>query len=44
MTSYDVRINGVGRTVDSPDPDQPLLYVLRHLGLTAAKYGCGVGQ
>lgn len=44
MTSYAVRINGIGRTVDSPDPDQPLLYVLRDLGLTAVKYGCGVGQ
>jgi len=44
MTSYDVRINGVGHAVDSADPDQPLLHVLRDLGLTAAKYGCGVGQ
>src|SRR5262245_36056154 len=44
MPSYDLRINGFLRKVDSPDPEQPLLYVLRGLGLTAAKYGCGLGQ
>lgn len=44
MASYAVRINGVVRAVDSSDPDQPLLYVLRGLGLTAAKFGCGLGQ
>ena len=38
-------VNGGTRTVDSRDPDQPLLYVLRNaLGLTGAKYGCGLGQ
>jgi nicotinate dehydrogenase subunit A len=30
--------------VDSADADKPLLYVLRGLGLTAAKFGCGLGQ
>jgi nicotinate dehydrogenase subunit A len=44
MASYDVRINGFARSVESTDPDQPLLYVLRGLGLTAAKFGCGLGQ
>jgi nicotinate dehydrogenase subunit A len=44
MPSYDLRINGVARTVDSSDPDKPLLYVLRGLGLTATKFGCGLGQ
>ena len=44
MASYDVRINGFARSVESSDPDQPLLYVLRGLGLTAAKFGCGLGQ
>ena len=44
MPSYDLRINGFLRKVDSPDPEQPLLYVLRGLGLTAAKFGCGLGQ
>jgi nicotinate dehydrogenase subunit A len=44
MPKYDLRVNGFGRTVDSSDPDQPLLYVLRGLGLTATKFGCGLGQ
>ena len=44
MATYDLHINGAARTVDSPDPDKPLLYVLRGLGLTAAKFGCGLGQ
>lgn len=44
MTSYRLRINGGERAIESPDPDQPLLYVLRGLGLTAAKFGCGLGQ
>jgi len=44
MASYDLRINGSARTVESPDPDKPLLYVLRGIGLTAAKFGCGLGQ
>jgi nicotinate dehydrogenase subunit A len=44
MPSYDVRINGFGRRVETADPDKPLLYVLRGLGLTATKYGCGLGQ
>ena len=44
MARYPVRINGIERTVESEDPDQPLLYVLRSLGLTATKFGCGLGQ
>jgi nicotinate dehydrogenase subunit A len=44
MPSYDLRVNGSARQVDSPDADKPLLYVLRDLGLTATKYGCGLGQ
>jgi nicotinate dehydrogenase subunit A len=44
MPSYDVRVNGRARTVDSSDPEQPLLYVLRGMGLTATKFGCGLGQ
>ncbi len=44
MPKYSVRVNGTTRTVDSSDPAQPLLYVLRGLGLTATKYGCGLGQ
>jgi hypothetical protein len=44
MASYSVRINGFARVIESSDPDQPLLYWLRGLGLTAAKFGCGLGQ
>ena len=44
MTSYTLDINGDSRTVDSDDADKPLLYVLRGMGLTAAKFGCGQGQ
>ena len=44
MASYSVRINGFARVIESSDPDQPLLYGLRGLGLTAAKFGCGLGQ
>ncbi|WP_036279079.1 (2Fe-2S)-binding protein [Methylocystis sp. ATCC 49242] len=35
-----------GKTVEAEaEPDTPLLWVLREtLGLTGAKYGCGVGQ
>src|SRR6476661_6447850 len=44
MPTYNLRVNGFARSVDSPDPEKPLLYVLRGLGLTAAKFGCGLGQ
>ena len=44
MPIYSIQVNGVARTVDSSDPNQPLLYVLRAFGLTAAKFGCGLGQ
>ena len=45
MPSYTLRVNGESRTVVSRDPGQPLLYVLRNaLGLTGAKYGCGLAQ
>jgi nicotinate dehydrogenase subunit A len=45
MATYSFTVNGMDRTVDSADPDQPLLYVLRNgLSLTGAKYGCGLGQ
>jgi nicotinate dehydrogenase subunit A len=44
MATYNLRINGFPRGAESGDPDKPLLYVLRDLGLTAAKYGCGLGQ
>ena len=44
MPNYNLRVNGSVRTVDSSDVDKPLLYVLRGLGLTATKFGCGLGQ
>jgi nicotinate dehydrogenase subunit A len=44
MPSFKIRINGSDRVIDSSDPDQPPLYVLRNIGLTAAKFGCGLGQ
>jgi nicotinate dehydrogenase subunit A len=45
MPAYTFRLNGRTRTVQSWDPNQPLLYVLRGpLGLTGAKIGCGLGQ
>jgi aerobic-type carbon monoxide dehydrogenase small subunit (CoxS/CutS family) len=44
MAKYNLRVNGNSQTVDSSDPDKPLLYVLRGLGLTATKFGCGLGQ
>ena len=44
MATHRLRINGVERTIELSDPDQPLLYGLRGLGLTATKFGCGLGQ
>jgi nicotinate dehydrogenase subunit A len=44
MPTYDLRINGFARSIDSSDPEKPLLYALRGLGLTATKFGCGLGQ
>ena len=44
IAGYRLRINGVERTIQSFDPEQPLLYGLRGLGLTATKFGCGLGQ
>ena len=44
MASYNLRVNGYARSVEADDAGKPLLYVLRDMGLTAAKYGCGLGQ
>jgi len=42
MPSTQLVVNGKRRTTDT-DPSTPLLWVLREeLGLTAAKYGCGI--
>ena len=45
MPTYKLRVNGRAVTVDSWDPAQPLLYVLRNgIGLHGTKFGCGLGQ
>ena len=45
MPQYRLTVNGTARTLEVRDPSQPLLYSLRNdLGLTGAKFGCGLGQ
>ena len=45
MPKFTLSVNGATRTVDVRDAQEPLLYVLRNaLGLTGAKFGCGLGQ
>jgi nicotinate dehydrogenase subunit A len=45
MGTYTLRVNGREEKVESWDPNQPLLYVLRdNLGLHGPKFGCGLGQ
>jgi nicotinate dehydrogenase subunit A len=44
MAVYPLRVNSRELNVQSSDPDKPLLYVLRDLGLTGTKFGCGLGQ
>src|SRR6202161_2198071 len=45
MPTYKFRINGGTVSIESWDPDQPLLYVLRNtLRLHGAKFGCGMAQ
>lgn len=44
MAVYPLQVNTRALSVLSDDPDKPLLYVLRDLGLTGTKFGCGLGQ
>jgi nicotinate dehydrogenase subunit A len=45
MAPYRLRVNDRAVTVESWDPAQPLLYILRNgLGLRGPKFGCGLGQ
>jgi len=45
MAAYTLDVNGRPQRIESADPAQPLLYVLRNaLGLHGPKYGCGLGQ
>ncbi|MEZ2720136.1 (2Fe-2S)-binding protein [Paenalcaligenes hominis] len=44
LISMKLSVNGQEKTV-TVSPDTPLLYVLRNdLGLTSAKFGCGLGE
>lgn len=45
MAKYNFQLNGRSVSVDSWDPGQPLLYLLRNsLGLHGPKFGCGLAQ
>ena len=45
MPKCTFQLNGRATTVDSWDPDQPLLYLLRNAeALHGAKFGCGLAQ
>ena len=45
MPAYKFRLNDRAVSVDSWDPEQPLLYVLRNdLNVHGPKFGCGLGQ
>jgi nicotinate dehydrogenase subunit A len=45
MAAYKFRVNGQAVSVDSWDPDQPVLYILRNdLNLHGPKFGCGLSQ
>jgi nicotinate dehydrogenase subunit A len=45
MPVITVIVNGASRSVETWDPDMPLLYALRNdLALHATKFGCGLGQ
>jgi nicotinate dehydrogenase subunit A len=45
MPKYNFQLNGRAVSVESWDPAQPLLYVLRNaLSLHGAKFGCGLSQ
>jgi nicotinate dehydrogenase subunit A len=45
VPAYEFRLNGAAATVDSWDPNQPLLYLLRNaLGMHGPKFGCGLAQ
>jgi nicotinate dehydrogenase subunit A len=45
MAKYAFQLNGKPVTVESWDPGQPILYLLRNdLGLHGPKFGCGLSQ
>jgi hypothetical protein len=44
MAKLLLRVNGGTREIEVDDPDIPLVYVLRELGLTGTRVGCGLAQ
>jgi len=45
MARLQLRVNGTAHVIETDDPSEPLLYVLRNdLGLTGTKFGCGLAQ
>lgn len=45
MPQYKLRVNDEDVSLESWDPEQPLLYLLRNkLALHGPKFGCGLGQ
>jgi nicotinate dehydrogenase subunit A len=45
MATYRFRVNGKPQSVQTDDPDTPLLYVLRNdLDLPGTRFGCGLAQ
>jgi len=45
MAAYKFKVNGRAAEVESWDPAQPLLYILRNqVGLHGPKFGCGLSQ
>src|SRR5690242_3942265 len=45
MANVNLRVNGCHETVETDDPNMPLLYALRDsLALHGPKFGCGLGQ
>lgn len=45
MPKYNFQLNGRAVSVESWDPNQPILYLLRNaLGLHGPKFGCGLAQ
>jgi nicotinate dehydrogenase subunit A len=45
MATYKFQLNGKAAVVESWDPAQPLLYLLRNeMGQHGPKFGCGLGQ
>jgi len=45
VPNYSFRVNGRAVTVDSWDPGQPILYILRNtLNLRGTKFGCGLAE